>query len=51
MSDPSTLIPNLNEMMEEYVEVEEEVVQETQSGSVQEENIPEVKTETEQSTE
>ena len=42
------MIPNLNEIMEEYAEVEEEVVQETQSGVVQEEERPEVRTETEQ---
>ena len=31
MSDPSHLIPNLNEIMEPYTEVEEGGVQETQS--------------------
>ena len=38
-------------MMEEYVEGEEEVVQETQSGVVQEEERSEARTETEQPTE
>ena len=51
MSDSAKLIPNLNEMMKEYAEVEEEVVQETQSRAVQEEERPEVRTETEQPTE
>ena len=37
MFEPSHLIPNLKEMMEAYTEVEEESVQETQSGEVQEE--------------
>ena len=37
MSEPSHLIPNLSEMREAYIEVEEESVQETQSGEVQEE--------------
>ena len=50
MSDSSKMIPNLNEMMEEYTKVEEEVVEETQSGAVQEEEIPEARTETEQHT-
>ena len=51
MSDPSNLISNLNEIMEEYAEVEEEVVQETQSGKMQEEEISEARIETEQPTE
>ena len=51
MSDPSNLIPKLNEIMEEYAEVEEEVVQETQSRAVQEEERPEARTEIEQPTE
>ena len=50
MSDPSKLIPNFNEAMEEYTEVEEEAIQETQSGAVQEEERPEASTDTEQST-
>ena len=32
MSESSNLIPNLNEIMEEYVENEEEAIQEVQSG-------------------
>ena len=51
MSKPSNLIPNLNEIMEEYVEIEEEVVQEVQSGAMQEEERLEARTETEQPTE
>ena len=47
MSEPSHLVPNLKEMMEEYVEGEEEAVQETQSGAVQEEEISKARTETE----
>ena len=35
MSEPSHLIPNLNEMLEAYIEVEEETVQETQSREMQ----------------
>ena len=35
MSEPSHLIPNLNEMMEAYTEVEEEIAQETQSEEMQ----------------
>ena len=35
MSEPSHIILNLNEMMEAYIEVEEEIVQETQSGEMQ----------------
>ena len=35
MFEPSHLIPNLNEMMEAYTEVEEETVQETQSREMQ----------------
>ena len=51
MFEPSNLIPNLNEIMEEYVEMEEEAVQEAQSGAVQEEERPVAITETEQPTE
>ena len=47
MSEPSHLVPNLKEMMEEYVEGEEEAVQETQSGAVQEEEISKARTEME----
>ena len=35
MSEPSHLILNLNEMLEAYIEVEEETVQETQSRKMQ----------------
>ena len=35
MSGPSHLILNLNEMMEVYTKVEEEIVQETQSREMQ----------------
>ena len=35
MSEPSHLILNLNELMEAYTEVEEETIQETQSGEMQ----------------
>ena len=35
MSKPSNLIPNLNEMMEAYIEVQEEIVQEAQSEEMQ----------------
>ena len=48
MSRPSNLIPNLNEIMEEYTEIEEEVVQEAQSGVVQEKERLEAIIETEQ---
>ena len=37
MYEPSHLIPNMNEMMEAYTEVEEETVQETQPREMQEE--------------
>ena len=37
MSEPSHLIPNLHEIMEEYVENEEEAIQKVQLGAVQEE--------------
>ena len=48
MSEPSHLVPNLNEMMEEYVEGKEETIQETQSGMVQEGERSEARTITEQ---
>ena len=35
MSKPSHLVPNLNEMIEEYAEGEEEAAQETQLGALQ----------------
>ena len=37
MTELSHLVPNLNEMMEGYVEDEEEAVQETLSGALQNE--------------
>ena len=51
MSKPSNLIPNLNEIMEEYTEIERELVQEAQSRAVQEEERLETRTKTEQPTE
>ena len=48
MSELSHLVPNLNKMMEEYAEGEEEVVQETQSGELQNEERQEIGTEIEQ---
>ena len=47
MFEPSHLIPNLNKMMEAYIEVEEESVQETQSGEMQEEERDEARGELE----
>ena len=47
MSEPLHLIPNLSEMMEAYIEVEEETVQETQSGEVQEKERAEARGEPE----
>ena len=35
MFEPSHHMPNLNEVVEAYTEVEEEIVQETQSGEMQ----------------
>ena len=35
MFEPSHLMPNLNEVVEAYTEVEEEIAQETQSGEIQ----------------
>ena len=35
MSEPTHLIPNLNDMMDSYTEVEEEIVQEIQSREMQ----------------
>ena len=37
MSDPSHLMLNLNEVVEAYTKIEEETVQETQSGEMQSE--------------
>ena len=47
MGEPSNLVPNLNEIMEGYAEIEEEVVQEDHSEVVQEEERPETKQPTE----
>ena len=47
MSEPSHLILNLNEMMEAYTKVEEETIQETQSGEVQEDERVEARGELE----
>ena len=41
MSEPLHLIPNQNEMMEAYIKVEEEIVQETQLMKMQAEEITE----------
>ena len=49
MSNPSKIL-NLNEMMEDYIEVEEKAVHETKSGAVQIEEIPKVRTKMEQPT-
>ena len=51
MSEPSNLILNLNEIMEEYVEIEEEVVQEAQLRAVHEEKRPKTRTDPDQPTE
>ena len=48
MSEPSNLVPNLNEIMEEYVEREEEAVQMTQVETGQEEERVESRAEVEQ---
>ena len=47
MSEPLHLILNLSEMMEAYTKVEEETVQETQSGEMQEEERAEAREEPE----
>ena len=47
MSESSNLIPNLNEMMEAYIEVEERIVQETKSREMQEEERAEARGEPE----
>ena len=41
MFEPLHLIPNLNKIMKSYTEVEEEIVQETQSMEMQDEEITE----------
>ena len=49
MCEPSPLVPNLNEMMEEYAEMEEETVQVTQAETKQEgERAEEARAKTEQ---
>ena len=47
MSEPSNLVPNLNEIMEEYTGREEETVQETQA-EIEEEGRAEARAEPEQ---
>ena len=39
MSDPTTLIPNLNEIMEEYIELENQTEQDSQAVTVQVEDM------------
>ena len=51
MSEPSHLVPNLNQMMEKYVEMEEEAVQATQAETGQEEERAEARAEIEQQVE
>ena len=48
MFEPINLVPNLNEIMEEYFEREEETVQVTQAETGQSEERAEVSTELEQ---
>ena len=48
MSESSNLVPNLNEIMEEYTEREEEVVQATESETRQEKERVEARAEHEQ---
>ena len=48
MSEPSNLVPNLNEMMEEYTEKEEEAIQVTQEETGQEEERVEARAEPKQ---
>ena len=50
MSEQLNLIPNLNEIMEEYAEIEKEAIQDAQSGVVKEEERLETRTETKQPT-
>ena len=51
MSEPQNLVPNLNEIMEEYDELENETVQATQAVAGQGEERPEVNEELEQTVE
>ena len=48
MSEPSNLVPNLNEIMEEYAEGEQEALQATQAEIGQEEEIVESRAKVEQ---
>ena len=48
MSEPTTLIPNLNEIMEEYTELEDQTVQTTQAVDEQVEEGVDVNDELEQ---
>ena len=50
MSDPSNLVPNLNEIMEEYAKMEEEAIQATQAEIGQEEERAKSRVEVEQPT-
>ena len=49
MSEPSNLVPNLNEIMEEYAEWEQEAIQATQVAVEREEVRAEERSEPEQS--
>ena len=49
MSKPSHLVPNLNEMMEAYTEIEEEAIQATQEETRQEEERAKARVESKQS--
>ena len=51
MSNPSKLISNLNEIMEEYTKAKEETIQEAQLGAMLEEERAKARTKTEQPTE
>ena len=51
MSEPTTLIPNLNEIMEEYTELEDHIVKTTQTVAEQVEERVDVNDELEQTVE
>ena len=51
MSEPTTLIPNLNEIMEELTELEDQTVQTTQTRAKQVEERVDVNDELEQTVE
>ena len=51
MSEPTTLIPNLNEIMEEYTELEDQIVKTTQTVAEQVEERVDVNDELEQTVE